>query len=210
MCARKSGDSTWPATSRRLRSFQAGSTLRKMAGAWAFASYQPTPKPSPLVVSTPRRAWRLWSMREWSGIDDELAEVVTHVNHSGLGQCSPFRSGSRLAPLAACSSVLDPEDLLLLGLELLVAEDALLPQLGEPLKLAHVLRFGRSGRRSGRSRLLAASEVLLHPYPVLDERATPLHARHGPVGLPRLHTACGSCCNKSHLFSPSSSLVRLA
>src|SRR5918997_236736 len=43
MCARKSGDSTWPATSRRLRSFQAGSMLRNIAGVSVFASYQPTP-----------------------------------------------------------------------------------------------------------------------------------------------------------------------
>src|SRR5215216_489051 len=107
--------------------------------------------------------------------------------------------------------VSDSEDLLLLGLELLVAEDALLPQLGEPLQLAHVLRFGRSRsclRRLGR--LLAASEVLLHPYLALDERAAPLHARHGPVILPGLPSACGSCCHKSHLSSPSSSLVRFA
>ena len=68
MCARNSGDSTWLATSRRLRSFQAGSMLRKTAGVSVLAPYQPTPKPSPLVVSTPRRAWRLWSIREWSGL----------------------------------------------------------------------------------------------------------------------------------------------
>jgi len=37
-------------------------------GASVFVPYQPTPKPSPLVVSTPRRAWRLWSMSEWSGL----------------------------------------------------------------------------------------------------------------------------------------------
>src|SRR5215218_5350530 len=87
----------------------------------------------------------------------------------------------------------DPEDLLLLGLELLVAENALLAQLGEPLQLTHVLRFGRSDRLGGRGRLLAATEVLLHPQPVLDERATPLHARDGPVVLPRLHPAGGPC-----------------
>src|SRR5215207_6246719 len=41
MCARKMGDSTWLATSRRLRSFHAGSMLWKTAGVWVFAPYQP-------------------------------------------------------------------------------------------------------------------------------------------------------------------------
>ena len=34
MWAKNSGDSTWEATSRRLRSFQAGSMLWKTAGVW--------------------------------------------------------------------------------------------------------------------------------------------------------------------------------
>src|SRR2546426_4782748 len=38
--------------SRRLRSFQAGSMLWKTPGVWVW-SYQPTPKPSPFVVSAP-------------------------------------------------------------------------------------------------------------------------------------------------------------
>src|SRR5918999_5107547 len=64
----------------------------------------------------------------------------------------------------------DSENLLLLGLELLVAEDALVPQLGGTLQLAHVFGLGcsRAGRRR-LHRLLAASEVLLHSKPVLDE-----------------------------------------
>ncbi len=36
----------------------------------------------------------------------------------------------------------DPEELFLLGLELLVAEDALIAELGELLQLSHVLRLG--------------------------------------------------------------------
>ena len=48
---------TWPATSRRLRSFQAGSMLWKTAVS-VSGPCQPTPKPSPFVVSTPRREWR--------------------------------------------------------------------------------------------------------------------------------------------------------
>jgi hypothetical protein len=35
---------------------------------WLLASYQPTPKPSPFVVSAPSREWRLWSISEWSGL----------------------------------------------------------------------------------------------------------------------------------------------
>src|SRR5829696_2012542 len=90
MCARKSGDSTWPATSRRLRSFQAGSTLRKMAGAWAFASYQPTPKPSPLVVSTPRR-------RGDSGRSGS-ARACRAAPRGGSGSPSRRASGTSSAP----------------------------------------------------------------------------------------------------------------
>src|SRR5215207_10868259 len=99
--------------------------------------------------------------------------------------------------LIAHYPVSDPEDLLLLGLELLVAENALIAQLGEPLQLTHVLGLGRGrgGRRRRLDRFLAATKVLLHPKPALDERATPLHARHGPVILPRLHPAGGSCCD---------------
>src|SRR5215203_2955071 len=106
----------------------------------------------------------------------------------------------------------DSQDLLLLGLELLVADDALIPKLGEPFQLTHVLGLGR-GRGGGcrcLGRLLLAAEVFSHSQPALDERAAPLHARHGPVGLPCLHTACGPVRHESHLCSPSSPVVRLA
>src|SRR5215204_961181 len=102
----------------------------------------------------------------------------------------------------------DTQELLLLGFEILVGDDALISELGEPLQLAHVLGFGccSRGGSSARSfgRFLSATEVLLRPKPALDERATPLHARHGPVGLPRLHPLCASFRHKSHLYSPSS------
>src|SRR5215218_3078027 len=50
MWARNNGELTWPATSRRLRSCHAGSMLLKTAGVSASEPYQPTPKPSLLVV----------------------------------------------------------------------------------------------------------------------------------------------------------------
>src|SRR5215204_7241004 len=113
-------------------------------------------------------------------------------------RCSPRRRTRRS----------DTEELLLLGLEVLVGDDALIPELGEPLQLAHVLGFvvRSRGGSSGRSfdRFLAATKVFLRPKPALDERATPLHARHRPVGLPRLHPLCASFRHKSHLRSPSS------
>jgi hypothetical protein len=31
-------------------------------------SYQPTPNPSPLVVSAPSRECRLWSISDWTGV----------------------------------------------------------------------------------------------------------------------------------------------
>ena len=66
MWANSSGVVIRPAISRRFLSFHAGSTLLKTAGS-APSPYQPIPNPSPLVVVTPRRECRLWSMIEWTG-----------------------------------------------------------------------------------------------------------------------------------------------
>ena len=68
MWAKTRCEEMWPASSRRFRSFQAGSTLWKTAGRGAPSLYQPMPKPSPFVVSAPRREWRLWSINEWVGL----------------------------------------------------------------------------------------------------------------------------------------------
>ena len=67
MCAKTSGDEMWPESSCRLRSFQAGSMLRKTPGV-SCSPYQPTPKPSPLVVSAPSCEWRLWTISECFGL----------------------------------------------------------------------------------------------------------------------------------------------
>jgi hypothetical protein len=66
MCANTIGDSMCAASSRRLRSFQAGSILWKTPGV-SPAPHQPIPKPSPFVVSAPSRECRLWSMSECAG-----------------------------------------------------------------------------------------------------------------------------------------------
>src|SRR4051794_11038773 len=58
--ARNSCDSTWAASSRRLRSPHAGATLWYIPGP-SPAPYQPIPNPSPFVVSAPMRECRLWS-----------------------------------------------------------------------------------------------------------------------------------------------------
>ena len=67
MWAKTSGDSTWRASSLRFRSFQAGSTLWKIAGT-SPRPYQPIPNPSPFVVSAPSVEWRLWSISECLGL----------------------------------------------------------------------------------------------------------------------------------------------
>ena len=67
MCAKTRPEETWRASSRRLRSFQAGSIPWKTAGSSPMP-YQPTPKPSPFVVVAPSRECRLWSIREWPGL----------------------------------------------------------------------------------------------------------------------------------------------
>jgi hypothetical protein len=41
--------------------------LRKTPGVFP-TPYQPTPKPSPFVVSAPSCEWRLWSISECSGL----------------------------------------------------------------------------------------------------------------------------------------------
>jgi hypothetical protein len=51
----------------QVRSFQAGSMLWKTPGV-SPTPYQPTPKPSPFVVSAPIVEWRLWSMSECAGL----------------------------------------------------------------------------------------------------------------------------------------------
>jgi hypothetical protein len=52
----------------QIRSFQAGWVPLKTAGADSSpVRYHPMPKPSPLVVTPPSRACRLWSMIECSG-----------------------------------------------------------------------------------------------------------------------------------------------
>ena len=64
MCAKTSGEAMCPDNSRRLRSFQAGSMLRKTPG-FSCSPYQPTPKPSPFVSSAPSREWRLCTISEF-------------------------------------------------------------------------------------------------------------------------------------------------
>src|SRR3954465_5469705 len=77
MWAMKRPEDVERASSRRLTSFHAGPTSRKSTGmpvprvagrpvAAPSTPYQPTPNPSPFVVSTPIRECRLWSMRECS------------------------------------------------------------------------------------------------------------------------------------------------
>lgn len=67
MWAKNRGERTWLAISRRLRLLQAGPISRTIAGVVISGPNQPTPNPSPFVVSTPMRACRLWSMSECSG-----------------------------------------------------------------------------------------------------------------------------------------------
>ena len=67
MCAKTSGEATCMASSRRLRSFQAGSVPWKTPGV-GWAPYQPTPKPSPLVVSAPSVECRLCTISECLGL----------------------------------------------------------------------------------------------------------------------------------------------
>ena len=77
------------ARSRRLTSLQAGVMLRYRPGRPPLVPYQPSPKPSPLVVSTPIRACRLWSIRPWSVLNSSssIASPADRSTHSS-GTCS--------------------------------------------------------------------------------------------------------------------------
>ena len=75
------------------RSFHAGSTLLKSAGV-SLSPYQPTPKPSPLVVSTPSRECRLWSTRECRGLVQQVLEEDRRPRVCDpAAHCAPFFSG---------------------------------------------------------------------------------------------------------------------
>src|SRR5215210_9072086 len=98
MWARKSGDSTWEASSLRLRSFQAGSMEWKTAGVSVSGTYQPRPNPSPLVVSAPMREWRDWSMIRNPVVEYTYAEedrVVASCDHGRVGTSLQESEGPR-------------------------------------------------------------------------------------------------------------------
>src|SRR3954467_9081073 len=67
MCASTRCEVIWPASSWRLRSFQAGSMLRNTPGV-SRSPYHPTPKPSPFVVSAPSCKCRLCTTSEFLGL----------------------------------------------------------------------------------------------------------------------------------------------
>src|SRR3954447_18852053 len=110
MWAMKRPEDVERASSRRLTSFQAGPTPRKRTGtplprvagtpgAADSTPYQPTPKPSPFVVSTPIRECRLWSMSECSRLYNSSSSrigVPEYASHRHIA--AP--PGLRLADLA--------------------------------------------------------------------------------------------------------------
>ena len=57
----------WAHSSRRLRSFHAGSVLRYSPGV-SIGPYHPTPKPSPLIVVAPIWECWLWTTSEFAGL----------------------------------------------------------------------------------------------------------------------------------------------
>ena len=128
MCANTSGERRWRARSFRLRSFQAGSTLWNTPGV-SPTPYQPSPNPSPFVVSAPSRECRLWSTSECLGLsrnssiktgDPEYASqrhmVAPFVSccrgrQTAGGPCSSLASrppGGPAAALRAASSTARP------------------------------------------------------------------------------------------------------
>jgi hypothetical protein len=84
-----------------------------------------------------------------------------------LGWTDASRAIDQRELASASNAVLDPEYLLLLRFELVVGEDALIPKLGEPFELAHVVGLGGGWGwnwlgGSNRRLVLGAAEVLPH------------------------------------------------
>src|SRR5215216_776279 len=102
-----SGDSTCAASSRRFSSPQAGATLRYTAGP-SPAPYHPRPKPSPFVVSTPMREWRLWSTSPCGGANSSSSmmsgcpdhAIQRHIALPPLGPTRHVRAALLADPLA--------------------------------------------------------------------------------------------------------------
>ncbi|CAH0281755.1 hypothetical protein SRABI26_03964 [Arthrobacter sp. Bi26] len=92
MCAKTRPADAWADSSRRLRSCQAGSVLWNSPGYGAIP-YQPTPKPSPLVVSTPIRACLLCI----------TSELVGLYNNSSSSTGEPEYASQRHMASSLCS-----------------------------------------------------------------------------------------------------------
>jgi hypothetical protein len=75
MCAKTRPDLAWAESSRRLRSFHAGSVLRNTPG-FGWDEYHPTPKPSPFVVSAPKRECLLCTTSELVGLKRRSSKLT--------------------------------------------------------------------------------------------------------------------------------------
>ena len=94
MCAKTRPERTCAASSRRLRSFQAGSMLWN-GRASSPSPYQPTPKPSPFVVSAP-------SVRVQALVDERVLRLVEQLleehRRSRVGEPAAHASARRPLP----------------------------------------------------------------------------------------------------------------
>ena len=88
MCAKTRPADAWPESSRRLRSFQAGSVLRNNPG-YGADPYQPTPNPSPLVVSTPRRECLLCITSEFAGLYKISSSLTAEPEYASQRHMTP-------------------------------------------------------------------------------------------------------------------------
>jgi hypothetical protein len=93
MCANTSPERMCAERSRRLRSLHAGSIEWNVPGVRA-SPYQPTPNPSPFVVSAPIVECRLWSMSECFGsLFGMIGMVLAAPLNLALGG-DPHRQGA--------------------------------------------------------------------------------------------------------------------
>ena len=105
MCASTRGDLICPASSRRLRSFHAGSVLRNTPGV-SLVPYHPTPKPSPFVVSAPSCECRLCMTSEFLGLYSRSSSSTGAPEYASQRHMSDLPRATRSHTGGACGGII--------------------------------------------------------------------------------------------------------
>ena len=105
MWASTRGDLICPASSRRLRSFHAGSVLRNTPGV-SPVPYHPTPKPSPFVVSAPSCECRLCTTSEFFGLYSRSSSSTGAPEYASQRHMTDLPRGPDRTPAERCGGII--------------------------------------------------------------------------------------------------------